>query len=169
MKEEKGVTILVLVIMVVLMVIIAGIAVNYGGNTLNTMKLQNFKYELEQIQGKVDTLYEKIKLGDVNYITLGSDITDSPEAVATLKKVKTIDYSDMTDSQREEYYYQGTYTSYRYLTEDNLQSLLGITSRPGDFIINFQTREVISVNGFPYDGWTYYTLDDFEVKLYNSN
>ncbi len=160
LKNEKGITLIVLVITVLLMLILAGTTINYGINSLSTVQLQNFSYELQQIQGKVDSIYEKIKLGDESYIILGDEITASTEAMNTLKLIKGIDYSNMLDSQKDKYYYQGQFTYYRYLSESDLENLLDITSSPGDVIINFSTREVISVQGFAYKGRTYYTLNE---------
>ena len=121
-------------------------------NSLNAAKFQNFSYELQQIQGKVDSIYEKIKLGDESYIILGNEITDSEKAMNTLNMVKGINYLNILDSQRDQYYYQENFSYYRYLTEDNLENIFDITSNPGDVIINFTTREVISVDGFEYEG-----------------
>lgn len=158
MKNDRGITLLVLAITVLIMAILVGATINYGVNSLSTAKLQNFSYEMQQIQGKVDSIYEKIKLGEESYIILGNNITESEDALTTLKLVKGINYSNILDSQREQYYYQDTFTYYRYLTESDLENLLDITSNPGDMIINFYTREVISVQGVVYDGVTYYTL-----------
>lgn len=160
LKNEKGITLLILVITILLMIILAGATINYGVNSLNTVKLQNFSYELQQIQGKVDSIYEKIKLGDESYIILGNEITDSEKAMNTLNMVKGINYLNILDSQRDQYYYQENFSYYRYLTERELENLFDITSNPGDVIINFTTREVISVDGFEYEGRTYYTLSE---------
>lgn len=162
MRNEKGITMVILIITVVLMAILAAVAIKTGGNSLDTVKLQNFNYEMQQIQGKVDAIYEKIKLGNEDYIILGNQITDSEEAMNTLKNVKGINYSGLLDSQREEYYYQDNFTYYRYLTQNDLENLFDITSEPGDMIINFTTREVISVKGFVYQGRTYHTLSDMK-------
>ncbi len=160
LRNEKGITILILTITIILMVILAGATINYGVNSLNVAKFQNFSYELQQIQGKVDSIYEKIKLGDESYIILGNEITDSEKAMNTLNMVKGINYLNILDSQRDQYYYQENFSYYRYLTEDNLENIFDITSNPGDVIINFTTREVISVDGFEYEGRTYYTLSE---------
>ncbi len=160
LRNEKGITILILTITIILMVILAGATINYGVNSLNAAKFQNFSYELQQIQGKVDSIYEKIKLGDESYIILGNEITDSEKAMNTLNMVKGINYLNILDSQRDQYYYQENFSYYRYLTEDNLENIFDITSNPGDVIINFTTREVISVDGFEYEGRTYYTLSE---------
>lgn len=168
MKNEKGITLIVLIVTILLMVIIAGIAVSYGTSSLESVRFQNFSFELQQIQGKVDTIYEKIKLANeeekANYITLGENVTESSEAVETLKTVKRINYSNsnMSSSDREKYYYEDGVTYYRYLSEEDLKNELDITSNPGDVIINFQTREVISVNGFEFEGKVYYRLSDIK-------
>ena len=140
LRNEKGITILILTITIILMVILAGATINYGVNSLNAAKFQNFSYELQQIQGKVDSIYEKIKLGDESYIILGNEITDSEKAMNTLNMVKGINYLNILDSQRDQYYYQENFSYYRYLTEDNLENIFDITSNPGDVIINFTTR-----------------------------
>ena len=161
MKAEKGITLISLVITVVLLIILAAVSINAGFDSIGTMKLQNFNYELQQVQGKVDTIYEKIKLGQTEYITLGSNITESTEAMQTLKTVKNIDYSNIAEEDKENYYYEETNTTYRYLTEAEVKEVLNISSNPGDMIINFITKEVISVEGFDYDDTTYYTLTEF--------
>ncbi len=158
MKKENGVTLLILAISVVIMIILTGAAINYGYNSLQATRLRNFTYEIEQVQGKVDTIYEKIKMGDNSYISLGANITESERALNTLKTVKNIDYSNLTEAQREEYYYQNTITTYRYISESNAKKYFDISSNPGDLIINFLTREVISVDGFNYKEMTYYRL-----------
>ena len=160
LRNEKGITILILTITIILMVILAGATINYGVNSLNAAKFQNFSYELQQIQGKVDSIYEKIKLGDESYIILGNEIKKKKKAMNTLNMVKGINYLNILDSQRDQYYYQENFSYYRYLTEDNLENIFDITSNPGDVIINFTTREVISVDGFEYEGRTYYTLSE---------
>lgn len=161
MTNEKGITLISLVTTIIIMIILAAVAVNYGISSIETAKLQNFNYELQQVKGKVNTIFEKIKLGEEDYIILGSNITESSDAVNTLKAVKNIDYGSLSEEDRENYYYKDDYTTYRYLTEAQVQELFDITSNPGDMIINFQTTEVISVYGFEYKGNTYYTLSDF--------
>ncbi len=161
MKRENGVTIAILVIMVILMSILAMATINYGTNSLDAVKFQNFKYEMEQIQGKVDAIYEKIKLGDEKYIILGGELTSSEEAIHTIRMLKGVDYNNVPDALRDDFYHEDS-TSYRFFTQKQVQTLFNITSEPGDMIINFLTREVISVKGFTYKDIVYYTLDDMK-------
>lgn len=62
MKNEKGITLLVLIITVLLMIILASAGIKYGQNSISDVKLQKFSYELQQIQGRVDTVYEKMSM-----------------------------------------------------------------------------------------------------------
>jgi len=104
LKNEKGITLTILAVTIIIMVILAGTVMTYGTNSLNASKMKNFSYEMQQIQGKVDTLHEKIKIGNEEYIILGRDITQSGRAMNTLKKVKEIDYASITDVKNSEYY-----------------------------------------------------------------
>lgn len=104
MKNERGITLTILAVTIIVMVILAGAVMTYGTNSLNTSKFQNFNYEMQQIQGKVDTMYEKVKMGNEEYVILGRDITQSGRAMDTLKKVKDIDYLGITDVKNSEYY-----------------------------------------------------------------
>ncbi len=162
MKKETGITMVALVITIILMSILILATVNYGANSLETIKFQNFRYELEQVQGKVDTIYEKIKLGEENYLTLGSNVTENIEAENTLQITTGVNYSNILESQMDNYYYKGGATYYRYLTQYEVQNIFDISSEPGDMIINFKTREVISVKGFTFDDRTYYSLSDMK-------
>lgn len=160
MKSEKGITLAILAITIIIMVILASAVVGYGTNSLRTAKLKNFSYELKQIQGKVDTLYEKIKLGEEEHILLGRNITESRSAINVLRMLKKIDYENMNDKNNLDYYTADGQTCYRYFTGSDLEDELNITSDPGEVIINFLTKEVISVRGFEYEGRTYYRLSE---------
>lgn len=62
LKNEKGITLLVLIITVLIMIILVSAGIKYGQNSLSDVKLQKFSYELQQIQGRVDTAYEKMSM-----------------------------------------------------------------------------------------------------------
>lgn len=157
LKNEKGITLLTLIITVIVMVLLTGTAIAYGTNSLQTMKFQNFRFELEQIQGKVDVIYEKLQNGQEYYTTtsgvekyyntLGQYINTSSAALNRLQDIKGNSVST---------------TNYRYFSRQDLERDLDITSDPGDVIINFHTREVISVNGFTFEGTNYYRLEDIK-------
>ena len=71
MKKENGITIIVLTITIIVMMILLGITVSSGGDTLKTAELQSFVADCEIIQSKVDIISEKAKLDPTYLTTLG--------------------------------------------------------------------------------------------------
>lgn len=164
LKNEKGITLIVLIITVIIMMIIASVGITYGTASASEVQLQTFSYELQQIQGRVDVMHEKMNLeNEPSYITLdgkilGQNITFSSRAVETLRKVTGKNYSNAND---EELYPNGGIDSiYRYFSKKDLQQQLEIKNPKLDVIINFKTREVISVKPHKYNGESYYRLGD---------
>lgn len=167
MTNEKGITLIVLIVSVLMLAILASAAINYGTNSLREIKFQNFSYELQQIQGRVDAIYEKMKMeNEPNYIELngikmGANITASGNAVETLQKVKGINYKELIAQSDKNLYPISGITIYRYFSKTDLERFLDIRDPEIEVIINFKTREVISVDGFEYDERLYYRLVDF--------
>lgn len=168
LKNEKGITLVVLMITVILMLILVGAGITYGTTSIGEIRLQNFSYEMQQIQGRVDATYEKMKTEKENpsYVSLnnkmmGKNITTSDEAMDTLKTVtkNRINYRTIT-TDNEEYYYNRVDTMYRYFSKKELDTFFDIKNATQDVIINFKTREVISVKGQKYKEMTYYRLND---------
>lgn len=169
MRNEKGITLLILIITVIIMLILIGAGIKYGSTSLQEVKLRNFSYELQQIQGRVDSIYEKMK-NEVrpDYVhldgkLLGVNIGYSAQAVETLKNVRGINYNGANGSD-ENLYHEGNGRDayYRYFSAKELEQKLDIKHIKQDVIINFKTREVISVKGQECNERTYYRLDDMK-------
>lgn len=81
MKKEKGITLIVLTVTVIVMLIILGVAVASGGDSAETVQLQAFISDCEIIQSKVDVINEKLKL-NLDYletIGIGSNVVENWE------------------------------------------------------------------------------------------
>lgn len=144
MRNEKGITLISLVIIIIVMLIIAGIVTYSGTETIYKSKKVAFISEMEIIQGKVNTIYEKRKLNQEDkeyYNNLGQEIS-----VIETNKINTI----LGDSSSD---------GFRYFSKDNLKEL-DIQNINQDVIINFDTREVISIDGIEIEGIIYYKLKD---------
>jgi hypothetical protein len=144
LKSEKGVTMVSLMVTIVVMLIIAGIAVAAGTTSVNDTKKTAFITELEIIQEKVNTIYEKRKLNEENvdnYDVAGRDISYVSQTVldTVLKGVSPI--------------------GYRYFSPDDLEQL-DLSNISQEVIINFSTRDVVSLSGIEIDGTRYYRLVD---------
>ena len=142
MKSENGITLITLVITIFLLIILSAVGVNYGTGTLRGMQYQNFKYQLEQIQGRVDVIHEKMNSGDDSYKSMGesAEMSSDAKSVLTSLGLKSSDY--------------------RYFTSKDLQEFLNISNVDQEVAINFETKDVVSISGFEYKGEMHYKLND---------
>ena len=169
LKNEKGITLLVLVVTIIIMLILISAGIAYGTNSAAEVELQNFSYELQQIQGRVDIIHERMssegknKYYELDGVALGQDITSSREAVEALKSANGTNYD--TTHNAELYPHGDTHTAYRYFSKSNLSSQLDIKNPKFDAIINFKTREVFSVQPHKYNKISIYSLKDIKEKV----
>lgn len=143
-NNASGITLVSLAITIIVMLIIAGIATSAGVDNIKNSKRTAFMTELEIIQEKVNTIYEKRKLNSEDiayYNSLGEDIS----------KVDTSKRSIILNGRSEE--------GYRYFSKENL-SQLELDNIEQDVIINFDTIDVASVTGIAIDGKACYRLKD---------
>lgn len=144
MIKEKGITLISLVITIIVMLIIAGTVTVSSLDSVRSAKRTAFITELEMIQEKVNTIYEKRKLNseDVTYYdSLGQDISNVEQSTldVILDGIET--------------------DGYRYFSRENLKQL-DLDNIEQDVIINFNTKDVASVTGLLIDGKMYYRLMD---------
>lgn len=141
---ESGVTLVALAVTIIVIIIIAGIATSAGVDNIRNSKRVAFITELEMIQEKVNTIYEKRKLNkeDIPYYNaLGQDVS----------VIETGKLSEILKGNSEK--------GYRYFSKENL-SKLDLENIEQDVMINFDTRDVASVDGFLIDGKMCYRLSD---------
>ena len=144
MEEQNGITLITLVITIIVMIIITGVATYSGVESINSTKRMAFISELEMIQAKVNTIYEKRKtsIEQKNYYdNLGSSINTLDEGMIL---------EPLGGTSKE---------GFRYFSRDNLKQL-DLANINQDVIINFDTREVISLTGFKIDNKMCYKLSN---------
>lgn len=151
MHSNKGITLITLAITIIIMIILAGVTVNVGFNAYKNAKVSGFVSEMSIIQEQVNTAYTKIKNGDTTYLTYGSDISGLNEEVK--QKIQTA-----LEGKED--------TNFRYYNGELLKQL-GVDGVKQEVIINFQTREVYSLDGIEYEGKMYYTQYDLPGGQYN--
>lgn len=148
-----------LVITIIVMIILASVTTVAGLESIKIAKKTTFITELEMVQSKVNTIYEKRKLNtsDVTYYdSLGQDIS-----VVDQEKLITI----LKDVSIEEF---------RYFSREDLKKL-ELENIEQDVLIDYDTRAVYSYQGINIDGITYYRLQDipdytgYNVEYENSN
>ncbi|MBO5479270.1 MAG: hypothetical protein J6A04_06265 [Clostridia bacterium] len=159
MKKEKGITLVSLAITIIVMIIIAGTVTTTGIESVRNAKRTTFITELEMIQEKVNTIYEKRQLNEENatyYDTLGKD----------LSLVEQSRLNIVLDGKEKK--------GYRYFSREDLKQL-DLDNITQDVIINFDTRDVASVTGAKIDGKLCYRLTNIpgyqtnEIEYINKN
>lgn len=132
-KNEKGITLIALVITIVVLFIILGVSVNLGLDSVDTAKDRDMQAELEIIQQAAVTEFTKAKqLGYTNSNDTPPNFMGSIVSVSNLPS--GIDWELDTEPTEK-------YKSYYELTPENLAEL-EITNTDYTYIINYYTGEV---------------------------
>ena len=152
--DNKGITIITLIVTVILIAIISSVAVYNATSLINDSKKVAFISELNIIQGKLNIIYEKIEVGqDIeNYKNEG-------------KKIELLDdnLKSKIDKVNQEIY---IYDLQNYLYFDNYSlENIGVYGLNGDYLINFKIADVININGIKIEGELYYRAE--EMNVYN--
>ena len=143
-KNEKGITLVVLAITIIVMTILATVVTYSALDSLRTAQKNAFISEMEMVQAKVNVIYEKMQNNtqDIEYYnSLGQDVSVLGEE--TLIKI-------LGDSSRD---------GFKYFSKEDLKNL-ELEDINQEVIINFSTREVISTRGIKIGGVMYYKLSN---------
>ena len=169
--NSKGVTLIALVITIIVLLILASVATYSGVGVIRSSQFTTFITELKIMQTQVNDLYdqwknENIKIDDTNgtitnasdNITIGKDLTYNL-TVQDQANTVLVEELGLASSINDLY-------DYKYFDQETLQNLKieGITR---EFFINIKTRNVVSYEGYTYEGVTYYTLEQVPQGLYN--
>ena len=144
-KGKSGVTLISLVVTIIVLIILASISVYSGLASIKSSRYTRFQNELEIMQAQVNLLYEKYQEQILN----GTEITEVGKdiSIADANKVSTaFSGAGETDS-----------SGYRYFDKETIRNL-EIDGINGEFLVNIATRNVISLDGYEYEGIKYYTL-----------
>lgn len=159
MKNEKGITLISLVVTIVIMLIIAGVATYSGMESIQSSKKSAFISEMEMIQAKVNSIYEERKNNTEKveyYNNIGQDISIIDET-----KLATL-------------FPENNFLGFKYFNSNDLKKL-DLYNINHEVLINYDTREVISLNGIEIEGTIYYKLKDipnyvgFNIEYENKN
>ncbi|MCI8352471.1 MAG: LamG domain-containing protein [Clostridia bacterium] len=159
MKNQKGITLITLVITIVILIIITGVVTYNGLEAVNTSQKTAFISELEMIQAKVNVIYEERKASTEKieyYNLIGQDL------------------SNIDQARINEALGQTSKEGFKFFNSGDLKDL-DLDNINQEVLINYDTREVVSLNGFEIEGIRYYKLKDipnylgYNVEYTNSN
>ncbi len=139
-KQENGVTLMVLTIIIIVLLILTAITVNIGKGGIKESKENAMLSELGMVQNAV--LQRKTKADLTNEAYPGEIITtagiDLDEVIDDINANTASGEETVTrkDSNDENYYYLSN--------SNNGLSVLGISNSEDEYIVNYETGEVIN-------------------------
>lgn len=121
LKENKGITLIALVITIIVLLILSSIGVVAGSESIKSAEDNKLLVELDMVQHAVLERYSKYKLVNDKYVLIGTQITyDEAESV-----------SEQMNRRLPE---EGTY--YRLMPSD--LELLGLSKSAHQYIVNYE-------------------------------
>lgn len=151
MHKNSGITLMTLVIAIIIISMISGITIVISLSAYDTARVSNFVARMNIIQERVNVEYIKIKNGDTNIESYGENIPDSEKERAKIA-LNSDDFSN-----------------FRYFNKNTLKRDLSVDNIDETVIINFETREVYSLEGIEYKNKMYYTQYDLPGGQKNIN
>ena len=92
-KQEKGVTLAILVVMIIILLILATVGVKSWNQTIEYSAFNEFTAELQVIQSKVNELNQNQK------IDIGTEITENQKNILDIEEIKNIIFKNKTDEE----------------------------------------------------------------------
>ena len=153
MKNEKGITLIVLVITIIIIMILASIAIYSGAGTIRYAKYNKAKSEIQVIQSYVNQWYKECQEAE-DKVAFFSDYGEETNNCNQEELVNTFVGAKVSDDEKEKY---------RFFSEKFLKEKLGLDIS-FDYLISIEDRNTILYNGVLYNKKIYYTLDDFGLQ-----
>ena len=155
-KQENGVTLVILVVMIIILLILASIGVTSWNQAIEYAKFNEFTAELQVMQSKVNELNQNKKMD------IGADITEYQKKILDIEEIRNIIFKNKTDKEITK-----IKDGFRYCSKEWIKQNLELDSINRDYLINVEKRYVISCTGFEYKNKTYYMSEQLENGQYN--
>lgn len=131
-KNNKGITLVALVITVIILAILAGVSVSLGINITSTAKFENVETNLLLIQSKCKIMAEQKYIGEISE-------------------------EDLYGTEQTE----GEYIGWYLLSQADLNSM-GLTDVKAEdnYYVDYDNDDVAIGKGIYFEGYTFYKLSD---------
>jgi hypothetical protein len=153
MINQKGITLISLAAIIIVIMIITSVTIYTGFDVIDKSRLTRFNAEMRIIHAKVNEIADQ-KLSQEELENLG-------QLISTLNSTLQTKIMNALEGQSA--------VGFIYFNKTNLRNI-GIDNIDRDVIINFTTREVVSLNGVKKDGTTIYRAEYlYNVDYENAN
>ena len=167
LKEEKGITLIALIITVILLFIIGGVSIMGGTDLINTAKAETIETNMLTIKAKAKEYMENV---DSKNWAVSNDKEKANQKELTGDKYQL---TLMEDAEGNTWYEEG-YTYYKLEQKALVQMGLSDLYEEGKtYIIKYPTEpnignlnlDIIYANGIKYKDVIYYNLSNLEKAL----
>ena len=155
MKETKGITMIALTITIVVMIILAGITVQYGMDLLQNVKLQDLRTNMLLIQAKAKEYVEEVNFQLVNVTDETKKNQIKSENLKGISLTDSTIDSNVVSAAEVTGKIEGEKADYYYLTPENLNEMGLEEMNPeeyGYFIVKYDIEnisvDVINTKGY---------------------
>lgn len=157
MKNNNGITLITLIVMIIITLILASVGTTTGLNVIRQSKYNRAVAEMKAMQTKINEMYAEYRSGDLDITVLGTPISNLPSSLQT--KAETA--IESVDGNTE------NLSDYIYYSADDIKNTLDVDGIEGDYLVNIKTRKVISIDGIQNDRMMYYSLSQIEDEQFN--
>lgn len=158
MRDEKGITMLILVITIILTLLIAVTATYSGIDTYKGIRVKTFSEQLKIVRERVEVVKDKASTNsEISLNSLGRSLDELDSSLR----------DDIINSINNSGELSANSANYRYFETSDLKEDLGIEIEDFAVAIDFDRSVVIGVRGVEYEGHVVYTQK--QINEINNN
>ena len=161
LKQNKGITMISLVVTVIVLMILASITTYSGISTAKESRYYNAVHQMKVMQSEVNSWYENQKDGDKTEWNKGLLLSSSGKETQCITAYNSAKDNNLNGSDI------GKIADFKYFSKEIIKNDLDIEGIDYDFMINLTTRCVILVDGIEKDEKIYYSLGEISGEQYN--
>ena len=144
LSSNKGITLMMLIITIIVLSILTAVTVSVGSSTLKEMQVEAYVAKMNMVQSRVNVISKKVQEGDTSYANIGTEIS----ALSETNKNKVANILNGISSD-----------GFKFYNQTDLKEL-GVEKIDENVIINLNTKRIYSMVGIKYKGTTYYNQYD---------
>ena len=150
---ENGITLVGLIVAIVVMLIIAGVSIYNGTESLNSTRLKGFYTQLEIVQKRVDDIaatnekYVDRNGQEVDIKEKGQNLAQNQKDL--LRYILQVEGISLNNINLEEF---------KYFKIQDIEDILDLREIEYNLFINFEDRIIIAEDGITIEDKTYYAL-----------
>lgn len=151
MKEKTGVTLIALIITIIVMLILAGVSISVGTESIRNAQRTKFDSELRVIHIRVNEILEEMSVTEVGQMLTLNEYDYNIPSDKNSKAITALGSSNLE--------------GYWYFNKAGLEKL-GVSSIDREVLINFTTKDIVDLEGIDSNGEKIYRLLSWRNEEY---